>query len=125
MAGASVEARACAGDLAQLVAQGWLVTLDWTVPVLNQTIPDHEMTREECHKHADADLGAVLSAEWFWLRAPKGASTGAWVELGAAVSSRGAERIVYSGPRVGIFWSLAGHCFDTHEEALAFLGARA
>lgn len=121
VAGASLEAQECAEAIGRLGGAGWIVTLDWTPAVL--ALPSHDaiVSPDVALDHAVADGNAVLAADWFWIRAPESASTGAWVELGIAWASKPTTRIVYSGPKRGIFWTLAGHVFDRHDEALAFL----
>ena len=93
---------------------------------------DYLLTAENRRKYAQADLDGVLSADIVWLLAANSqGSSGAWVELGAALTDRlwkkdaqmGTKIIVVSGAKWQrtIFTELADHHFDTDEAALKFV----
>jgi hypothetical protein len=80
-----------------------------------------------------ADLEGVLSARVLWLVQPDQASTstGAWVELGSAITKRelaqkfagiGPVSVVASGTsKKCIFSDLADYRFQSHDDALDFI----
>ncbi len=81
------------------------------------------MTPDQALRFATNDLVGVTSADvvWFIMPAVKG-SEGAPFEFGLAVGCN--KRVVVSGYfRRLIFTTLAEQRFDTHDEALAWLGA--
>jgi len=124
VAGASSEAALVSSYMRRLEAVGWTVVGDWTAQVLAATVPDAELSEFDARSIAESCLGHAYRAGWFWFVAPLGGATttGAWVELGARAYSD-PRRAIYSGRRIGLFWSLAGHVLDTHDDALRLLGA--
>ena len=131
LAGASKEVDECAAAIAQLREMGHDVVLDWTKSVLENRakgVADQHLSESDRVAFASADLNAAVSADILWLRTPRNASLGAWVELGAALHAARYNRqktVIVSGDhRQTIFTSLAHVFFDTHEAALDYLRSR-
>lgn len=128
LAGASAELETCEYWMAKLRFQGHTITHDWTRSVRASRymkISDAALRREVKADRAVDDLAGVRDADVFWLLAPSGPSTGAWVELGNALAARDRAplRVVVSGPHERcIFAALANHHFASHEEAFAWTG---
>ena len=87
IAGASAEIDDIESKISIVKKAGYLITFDWTEKVreVGNASPDDPNIRREA---ALADLRGVERAEIFWLLKPTNASTGAWVELGAALMLR-------------------------------------
>jgi hypothetical protein len=129
-AGASSEIDRAEADIAALKRAGWTITFDWTVPVreVGNASPSDPKIRRAA---AIADLHGVLAANVLWLAQPPetSTSTGAWVELGAAIvdaqnrpASRPRKIIIVSGAsKKCIFSDLADYFFEAHDEALEFI----
>lgn len=125
VAGGSSEAALVSSYMRRLEAAGWIITYDWTVPVLDfqgRGIPDVALTINEAITHSSADAYGVQRASVVWLIAPLAKSEGSWFELGYALGLREARTLV-SGPTHNIFRMLSGRIFTTHDEALAWLVA--
>jgi hypothetical protein len=77
---------------------GWIITFDWAAKVreVGNASPDDPEIRREA---ALADLKGVADADVLWLLQPDptSTSTGAWVELGAAISRRDIYRRIWIG----------------------------
>ena len=130
--------------IAALKAAGISITRDWTRPEGDIGVgSDSALTHEERVSLSNLNLQGVLDADIFWLLAAneKG-STGAWVELGAALAARRMRRefvaiahgeiferptIVVSGAKARrtIFTELADNLFNTDGEALSHIFALA
>jgi hypothetical protein len=125
VSGASSEWPLVQGYIRKLEKLGFHVTHDWTAQVEQA---GRELRRAEDFSHeermvlASGDLKGVLSARVFWLIAPKSATTGAWVELGAALAS-GKTIVISGGSWPCIFTDLAPLRFNSHDEALHHLCA--
>lgn len=116
VAGASKEVELVEYWMGKLREAGHTITFDWTVDVRAATKSDAELTNAEQSTYATADLDGVEAADIVWILVPDNASTGCWVELGAAVAMR--KDIIVSGNyKRCIFTSLAGGRFDTHADA--------
>lgn len=130
VAGASAEADMIALYMDRLRAAGLEITHDW-VAGLKANIaagkPDALLSAEERAQYAETDLDAIAEADVFWLLAPENASTGAWVELGYALSYQDGLSIVVSGAarRRCIFVSLADSQFEAHDTACEYIIAAA
>lgn len=132
VAGASAQIERIEAFMVKLRAAGWRITFDWTVPVreVGNASPDDPEIRRRA---ALADLEGVLTARVLWLVQPDATSTstGAWVELGSAITKRvlaekfdgiGPVSVVASGSsRKCIFSDLADYRFQSHEDALEFI----
>jgi hypothetical protein len=148
VAGASAQIEQVETYLAKLRAAGWSITFDWTAKVreVGNASPDDLKIRRAA---AIADLKGVAGAGVLWLMQPEptSTSTGAWVELGAAITRRDIYRaieregrtdpeatmpslpqplrdvvVVASGAsKKCIFSDLADHKFESHDEAFAFI----
>ena len=107
-------------------ASGHHITYDWTIDVRRAGVgsPDDSDVRRRA---ALADLKGVMSANVLWLVQPDptSSSTGAWVELGVALSKRELARdivIVASGSsKKCIFTDLADYRFQSHDDAFEFI----
>lgn len=137
-AGASSDIVRAESDIAALKAAGWTITFDWTVAVreAGSASPDDVKTRRDA---ALADLDGVATADVIWIAQPAetSTSTGAWVELGAAITQRDLFRefsrrgiavpstgpiVVVSGAsRKCIFADLCDYRFQEHDDALDFI----
>lgn len=142
-AGASSDIVRAESDIAKLKVAGWTITFDWTVAVRDaggNASPDDVKVRRDA---ALADLDGVATAEVLWLAQPDASSTstGAWVELGAAITRRDIYRalerkhpgqcwsvplqdmvVVASGSsKKCIFSDLADYRFVSHDDALEFI----
>ena len=134
VAGASAQIELIEIFIAKLKEAGWKITFDWTAKVreVGNASPDDPMIRRAA---ALADLDGVRRAEVLWLVQPDATSTstGAWVELGAALERRTliSEKlgIQFSSPLVVvsgsskkcIFSDLADRRFESHDDALEYL----
>jgi hypothetical protein len=134
VAGPSAILESIEGFNAALRAAGWNITFDWTAKVreAGNASPDDPSIRRAA---ALADLDGVRRAEVLWLVQPSetSTSTGAWVELGAALERRALSRVVTRGQvlpvfivvsgssKKCIFSDLADRCFESHDDALEFL----
>ena len=134
VAGASAQIEMIETYLAKLRAAGWTITFDWTVPVreVGNASPDDPMIRRAA---ALADLTGVLAAQVLWLVQPDASSTstGAWVELGSAITKRVLAKkfvfaniepvsVVVSGSSMKcIFSDLADYRFQSHDDAFDFI----
>lgn len=133
VAGASAEIDIVRGYMAQLTANGWQITYDWTQAVSKFGSAGEALTDEAKRELALKDLGGVYAAHVFWMLVPQNLSVGAWIELGAAITHRDdpdrhdypykdcTPRIVVSGTTDSIFALLADKRFATHDEALEWL----
>lgn len=127
VAGASAQIELIEGFISRLRAAGCEITLDWTVLVrqAGSASPDDAVLRKQA---AEGDLDGVDGCELYWLVKPDALnpSTGAWVELGAALTRK---RLLVKGPitvasgasQKCIFADLCDHNFVNHEDALAFI----
>ena len=109
---------------------------DWTRDIERERIQggrqDHDLSKEERVRYASQILQAITGTPVFWLLVPHEGvhTTGAWVELGAALIYRtmlevlgvGNSIILSSGPQVDhhLFAAL-GLTFETDEEAISWL----
>lgn len=119
LAGASKDLAELKPLLRELREMGHEISHDWTVDIeaAGSASPDD---RGACALSAMRDLRAVRDADVVWLRAPKATSTstGAWVEVGAAIAS--GVPVVSSGDVSRcIFSELFARRFDNDDEALA------
>jgi hypothetical protein len=87
IAGASAEIDDIEPRIVIIKKAGYEITFDWTVKVreVGNASPDDSDVRRDA---ALSDLGGVERADILWLMQPMNASTGAWVELGAALMLR-------------------------------------
>lgn len=128
VAGASKEIDLIEKLIARLKKAGHQITHDWTVDVRCEGggSPDNPNVRRNC---ALKDLAAVRDAQIFWLVKPAetSTSTGAWVELGAALVTKweraardeGRRYLIASGTSEKcIFADLVDHSFVDHVQAL-------
>jgi hypothetical protein len=130
IAGASAEIDDIEPRIVIIKKAGYEITFDWTVKVreVGNASPDDSDVRRDA---ALSDLGGVERADILWLMQPMNASTGAWVELGAALMLRkyksgGKPFIVVSGEsRKCIFSDLCDLRFTFHDEALAWFASNA
>lgn len=134
VAGASAQIELIELYMDKLRVAGWTITFDWTVPVreVGNASPDDLEIRRSA---ALADLEGVFTARVLWLAQPdtSSTSTGAWVELGAAITKRvlaerfvgvaiGPVTVVVSGSsKKCIFSDLADYRFESHDDALDFI----
>ena len=132
VAGASAQIELIEKYLGKLRAAGWTITFDWTIPVreVGNASPDDPQIRRAA---ALADLAGVLAARVLWLVQPDATSTstGAWVELGSAITKRvlaekftgiGPVSVVASGSSMKcIFSDLADYRFQSHDDAFDFI----
>lgn len=141
VAGASAELDRVRGVMDFIREQPRLeLARDWVADVERERIEggrtDSDLAPDERKLFAGADLGAVAESDIFWLLSPmKGTyTTGAWVELGAALvtghmrQALGLSKtvVLISGQTAGqhLFSSLADYCFDLDFEARDWLFAR-
>ncbi len=123
VAGASSEWEMVQKYIKALRGAGLHITHDWTEQVAAARAADRsdrDYSKEERRAYAEDDVNGVLRARLFWVLAPEGASTGAWVELGLALHD-GKIVIVSGDAQKCIFADLADFSFKTHEEAFGFL----
>jgi hypothetical protein len=123
LAGASAESEMVRDYAARVVAVGHSLTMRWWEPVLDRRaagLTDATLTLDERLAYSRADIRAVRGADVFWLLVPERPSTGAWCELGIALSA-GALVVVSGAWERCVFTADADHRFETHEEALAWL----
>jgi hypothetical protein len=139
VAGASAQIETIEVFMSKLRVAGWKITFDWTVPVreVGSASPDDPNIRKSA---ALADLTGVLTARVLWLLQPDATSTstGAWVELGSAITKRilaekfagrsctcggiGPVTVIASGSsKKCIFSDLADYRFQSHEDAFEFI----
>ena len=138
VAGASAQIELIEKYLGKLRAAGWTITFDWTVPVreVGNASPDDPEIRRSA---AFADLNGVAEAAVLWLVQPEATSTstGAWVELGSAITRREIYKkcvrdwdpapvqdmiVVASGSSMKcIFSDLADYRFQSHDDAFDFI----
>jgi len=130
VAGASAQIGYIESIIAKLRAAGHTITHDWTVDVRaagNNASPDDEAL---CRRAALADLRGVVDSDLTWVVQPDGqsTSTGAWVELGAAILmkegitlTRRPLVIVSGESKKCIFRLLADHVFMHHDDALEYV----
>jgi hypothetical protein len=141
VAGASAQIEKIETLMDKLQVSGWTITFDWTVPVreVGNASPDDPEIRRSA---ALADLQGVADANVVWLVQPDATSTstGAWVELGAAITRREIYRmiaaagtydwniplknvvIVVSGSsKKCIFSDLADYRYESNDDALDFI----
>lgn len=130
VAGASKEPERVRWAMDAVRALGCEITLDWLAVIEAEGAANEGLTDAVRRRAARADLDAVGDADVLWLLAPSNASTGAWVELGAALSGRAWAAhpggVIVSGPARHrcIFAALADEEHDTDEAALASLRVR-
>jgi hypothetical protein len=135
IAGASAEMDQIEKFMDHLRICGHEITLDWCAHIRQVGVasPDDPEIRVSSAKD---DLKGVALADIFWLVQPAttSTSTGAWVELGSALTlkrlrheseTRTRPYIVVSGPNKKCIFAdaddaLADMRFETHEEALHF-----
>ncbi len=120
LAGASVELDTIERYMEEVRKAGYLITFDWTVPVRKSGALS--LLTNINALAAAVDLAAVRMAHIVWVLAPPLgiASTGCWVEFGAALAG-GIPVIISGGFDRCIFARLATYRFDTHQEACNFL----
>ena len=138
VAGASAQIEQVESFLGKLRAAGWTITFDWTVPVrtVGNASPDDPKIRRDA---AQAGLNGVGDARVVWLMQPEptSTSTGAWVELGAAITRRDICRVLNDATRDSlfevavvvvsgtskkcIFSDLADFKFELHDDAFDFI----
>lgn len=137
VAGASSNIEMIEKFIALLKLAGFEITFDWTVAVrtAGDASPDDPKIRIEA---ANADLRGVETAEIVWVLQPDATSTstGAWVELGSAITWRQVRRetfrqeatrpiVVVSGvSKKCIFSDKADYRFLNHDDAFAFIKGR-
>jgi hypothetical protein len=139
VAGASAQIELIECFLAKLIEAGWTITVDWCAEVRaagNVASPDDPAVRRAA---ALLDLEGVAASDVTWLVQPSetSTSTGAWVELGSAITRRnllrelsrkgiavpstGPEVVVSGTSRKCIFSDLADYRFQSHEDAFDFI----
>ncbi len=138
VAGASAQIELIEKYRDMLRAAGWIITFDWAAKVreVGNASPDDPEIRRGA---ALADLKGVADASVLWLVQPDATSTstGAWVELGAAITRREIYRkcvrdwdeasvqdviVVASGSsKKCIFSDLADYRFQSHDDALEYI----
>ena len=128
VAGASAQIALIEGFIARLRGAGHEITFDWTVAVreAGSASPDDAAVRRHA---AEADLGGVDRCELYWLIKPDASnpSTGAWVELGSALTlkrlreTRQPVTVASGASQKCIFADLCDHNFMEHEDAFAFI----
>lgn len=124
IAGSSREVERVQAAMAAARALGFVLTHDWTVPVLASPAHDRYLPREERLKYAHAAVAGVVDAACFWLLVPNDGGRGAWVEYGMGVNGGELDQvIVASGPlhRESIFCALADFECESDVDALAWL----
>jgi nucleoside 2-deoxyribosyltransferase len=125
LCGASAEVDLVKRYADTLESRGWRISYRWYLDVIehrDKGIPDSALTPDQAIKFARADLTGVMTADvvWFVMPAQRG-SEGAPFEFGLAVGCN--KRVAVSGDyRRLIFTTLAEQRFDSHDEALAWLG---
>ena len=115
------------------------LTRDWTADVEHERASgklDSDLKHSERAHYARADLGAVAEADILWLLVPREGvhTSGAWVELGAALVAGHMREalglrnttIICSGEMTGHyrFTSLADHVFELDSEAFDWFSSR-
>ena len=119
VAGASKEIDLIEQFIAKLKAAGHTITHDWTVDVRREGggSPNDPTVRRTC---ALQDLKAVEECDLFWLVKPAetSTSTGAWVELGCALSDPAKYTVASGASEKCIFADLVDHSFVDHMQAL-------
>lgn len=117
--------------MGRLRAAGHTITFDWTETIRSiGSANPREANNDDRGRWADADLGGALAADIFWLLVPGKPSIGCWVELGAVIANAAVHRqmnlakytIVSGDWRSTIFTALANCRFDSHDQALAWVG---
>jgi hypothetical protein len=109
VAGASANIEQIEHYIKQLKEAGWAISFDWTVPVrtVGDASPDDPKIRREA---ALADLEGVATSDVMWLVQPHptSTSTGAWVELGAALRGREIYKAIHAAVakhKIPLDWS--------------------
>ena len=145
VAGASANIEEIESYIKKLKGAGWTISFDWTVKVreAGDASPDDPVIRRQA---ALADLEGVTTADVVWLvqPAPTSTSTGAWVELGSALTIRDVRKWVVErfkltlpeglpvGPIVVasgsskkcIFSDLADYRFQSNDDAFDFINKK-
>lgn len=125
IAGASQEYESISDLMRAAEKRGWTITYDWTKDVSESRacgFADDDFTDEKRRLLAGNDLAGIMTADIVWLVIPpKGRSEGCWFEVGYAYSM--GKNVIASGAHHrSIFLALAEMRFNTHDEALAWLG---
>lgn len=83
VAGASAEIERSERVIAELRRRGHTITLDWPAAIRAEPKKDHELTDDEAHGYAQADIDGVDRAEHVILVTPPRhvVSAGCWVEF--------------------------------------------
>lgn len=132
VAGSSKEIPRVQKWIAAVRAAGYVVTCDWTVPMLEFQAMGREPTAQEATFYANQDADGVIGADYVWVLRPTTASTGLHTELGITIGwNRALERcsvteerlrvIASGGDERNIFAYLADKIFATDEEAFEHL----
>jgi nucleoside 2-deoxyribosyltransferase len=118
VAGASKEPERVRWAMDSLRSAGCKVTLDWLAVIEKAGSANEGLSDAQRARAAHDDLVGVQVADVLWVLAPENTSTGAWVELGYALAL-GTIVVVSGHARTrSIFAALAGHEFDSDDEAL-------
>jgi len=116
LAGGSSEVEVCEFWRDRLLARSIEIAHNWMASVrANPERRDNEIPRRDRKRIAATCANLVASTDVFWLLIPRGATVGAWVELGIAFGSA-RPAIVVSGPWTTVFGDLADQ-FTEHEHA--------
>ena len=141
VAGASSNIDQIEHYIKKLQDAGWTISFDWTAPVrqVGDASPDDPKIRRDA---ALADLQGVGTADVVWLLQPDATSTstGAWVELGAALTRREIYLLLHENSshevnfpikdvtvvasglsKKCIFTDLSDYRFHGHDEAFEFI----
>jgi hypothetical protein len=124
LSGASKNIELCEQYRDQLLAAGHTLAHDWMKGIRDHGgVSDADTDRYQQKKIAQIDLRAATECQIFWLLLPTVEihTIGAWVELGAALTSNTSPVIIVSGPWRSIFETLADHRFSDHRTAAAWI----
>jgi hypothetical protein len=110
--------------MGKLRAMGHTITHDWVATIEKAGCANpRDATEDQRRGWAYEDLAGIEAADVFWMMIPKTPSFGASYEL--AFAQAVVRRVIVSGNWLqSIFTSLADQRFDTHEQALSWLGNR-
>jgi hypothetical protein len=110
--------------MGKLRAMGHTITHDWVAAIEKVGCANpRNATEDQRRGWAYEDLAGIEAADVFWMMIPKTPSFGASYEL--AFAQAVVRRVIVSGNWLqSIFTSLVDQRFDTHEQALSWLGNR-
>ena len=117
---------------AKLEELGHTITYEWWRDIETNGPDDTKIDGEILLECAESDQFGVMTADLFWLLAPREGGTGCWIELGMAIRSRELEdSTAYTPPHIVIsgafdrtlFATLneVDECFAEHESAFTFI----